>query len=91
MEEQHRPGPPPQYSPDGRWWWNGSHWVPAPPSTPPTTSPGKQPLTAKQLVGIIIGVAVVVFAGVTIHQDEQRQDQVGDDLDRILCEDYDSC
>jgi uncharacterized RDD family membrane protein YckC len=22
---------PPQYSPDGRWWWNGANWLPAPP------------------------------------------------------------
>ena len=21
---------PPQYSPDGRWWWNGQEWVPVP-------------------------------------------------------------
>jgi hypothetical protein len=24
--------PPPQYSPDGKWWWTGTEWVPA--STP---------------------------------------------------------
>lgn len=23
---------PPQYSPDGRWWWNGATWLPAPPA-----------------------------------------------------------
>jgi hypothetical protein len=32
---------PPQYSPDGKWWWNGQAWVavqqPAPP--PPSTRP----------------------------------------------------
>jgi uncharacterized RDD family membrane protein YckC len=27
---------PPQYSPDGRWWWNGLTWLPTPP--PPTGS-----------------------------------------------------
>jgi uncharacterized RDD family membrane protein YckC len=27
---------PPQYSPDGRWWWSGSAWLPAPP--PPVGS-----------------------------------------------------
>lgn len=27
---------PPQYSPDGRWWWNGATWLPAPP--PPVGS-----------------------------------------------------
>lgn len=26
---------PPQYSPDGRWWWDGTTWRPVPP-TPPT-------------------------------------------------------
>jgi hypothetical protein len=25
--------PPPQYSPDGKWWWTGTEWVPA--SGPP--------------------------------------------------------
>jgi hypothetical protein len=23
------PAAPPQYSPDGHWWWNGQEWVPA--------------------------------------------------------------
>ena len=31
---------PPQYSPDGRWWWNGATWLPAPPSP---TGPFPQP------------------------------------------------
>ena len=25
---------PPQYSPDGRWWWSGTAWLPAPPLPP---------------------------------------------------------
>jgi len=24
----------PQYSPDGRWLWDGQQWLPAPPSSP---------------------------------------------------------
>lgn len=24
-----RAGPPPQYSPDGRWFWNGERWIPS--------------------------------------------------------------
>jgi hypothetical protein len=28
-------GPGVQYSPDGRWWWDGSQWRPVPPQTPP--------------------------------------------------------
>jgi hypothetical protein len=38
MTEQ-QPGPaqagPPQYSPDGRWWWDGGRWVAAPPPARP--------------------------------------------------------
>ena len=30
---------PPQFSPDGRWWWDGSQWIPAPmPQMPPATT-----------------------------------------------------
>lgn len=29
-----QPGAEPQYSPDGKWWWNGYQWVPVP-ATPP--------------------------------------------------------
>jgi hypothetical protein len=25
---------PPQFSPDGQWWWNGREWVPAQPRLP---------------------------------------------------------
>ncbi|MGH7881453.1 MAG: hypothetical protein ACREN8_00875 [Candidatus Dormibacteraceae bacterium] len=34
MEQQPQPPPgedqaaPPQYSPDGRFWWDGAHWTP---------------------------------------------------------------
>jgi len=30
---------PPQYSPDGKFWWNGREWVPVPPQSLP---PGPQ-------------------------------------------------
>lgn len=29
MTEQAQPPAPPQYSPDGQWWWDGHHWWPA--------------------------------------------------------------
>jgi len=29
--------PATQYSPDGRWWWNGETWLPAPPTSEPGT------------------------------------------------------
>lgn len=35
---QEQRGTAPQYSPDGKWWWDGSRWVPAQQS--PVTPPG---------------------------------------------------
>lgn len=37
------PMAPPQYSPDGRWWWNGQQWVPV---QQPTPAPGQFPRPA---------------------------------------------
>jgi hypothetical protein len=28
---------PPQYSPDGRWWWDGTTWLAVPATPPPPT------------------------------------------------------
>jgi hypothetical protein len=30
---------PPQFSPDGQWWWNGVQWVPAAPTTQQVVQP----------------------------------------------------
>ena len=30
---------PPQFSPDGNWWWTGTTWIPAPPTPDPAQSP----------------------------------------------------
>jgi uncharacterized RDD family membrane protein YckC len=27
-----QPGPPPRYSDDGRWWWDGQRWIPTAPT-----------------------------------------------------------
>lgn len=45
--------PPPRYSPDGRWWWDGTQWVPVPAQVagdapavaeaPPGDQPSEQP------------------------------------------------
>lgn len=38
--EEPRGQAPPQYSSDGRWWWDGWQWVPvAPPVAPPVARP----------------------------------------------------
>jgi hypothetical protein len=61
------PPPRPQWSPDGRWWWDGTKWVPAqaplrptpPPSTPRGTSWG--PIV---VIGAVIAIALLVVVGV---------------------------
>jgi hypothetical protein len=40
--QQHASTAPPQYSPDGQWWWNGYQWVPAPTTAP--QSPAVAPI-----------------------------------------------
>ncbi len=29
-----QPGPPPRYSDDGQWWWDGQRWIPTGPTDP---------------------------------------------------------
>ena len=40
---------PPQFSPDGRWWWDGQRWIPIPPTQPsPAAAPVGQVSLAKK-------------------------------------------
>lgn len=43
----------PHLSPDGRWWWNGTQWVPSPVPPPPVVAKHNK-LTAG-LLGILLG------------------------------------
>src|SRR5437899_3226308 len=45
--------PQPQFSPDGRWWWNGQQWVPAPASPPVGAAPKSK--IAAGLLAILLG------------------------------------
>ena len=47
---------PPQYSPDGRWWWNGQEWVPVP------AKRGRN--TAKIVLAVVVGVLVLIVVAV---------------------------
>lgn len=73
MSEQ-APSAPPQYSPDGRWWWNGQDWVPIAPPPPPDQLPIQMPTSVTKpgfwnadISGpargtlAVIGVLVVLF------------------------------
>lgn len=78
------PSAPAVLSPDGRWWWDGTRWVPtvgAPgPALPYATSPGARPedtvpgtpaarrRRAGALVGVLVGVAVLVVGLVVLYQ-----------------------
>ena len=57
MSEQH--AAPPQYSPDGRWWWNGQEWVPA--------VPGKRGRSAVKIVlAVVAGLVALVVVAVLV-------------------------
>lgn len=58
----------PQYSADGRWWWDGARWLPAaaaPRPAPRTTSPRNR--RAWVAVGIIIAVIAGLWAAWTAY------------------------
>jgi hypothetical protein len=52
--------PPPQYSPDGKFWWNGQVWVPVAPAAVPV------PRQSNALRNIGIGCGAIVGIGLLI-------------------------
>jgi len=53
-------GSPQQYSPDGRWWWDGRQWVPVQPS--PQQSPGSPSIRRRRWPWLALGAAILVLA-----------------------------
>ena len=51
---------PPQYSPDGRWWWNGQEWVP----TPAQAKGG--PRVAVIVLGVVGALFLLLVAAVLV-------------------------
>lgn len=47
----------PHYSPDGRWWWNGNQWLPAPQSGlgQPPPPPARHSRTTAGILAILLG------------------------------------
>jgi hypothetical protein len=55
----------PQYSPDGRWWWDGQRWVPAAAGGIVPTRPNRYPWGVYSLIGcgavaLLLIVAIVI-------------------------------
>jgi hypothetical protein len=59
MAEQ---APPPTYSPDGRWWWDGRHWLPVTQAAPnaATQIPGTK--TARRWPRICLATGIIAAA-----------------------------
>lgn len=50
---------PPQYSPDGRWWWDGTQWLPAQPQGygyAPYPYAQPQPTDGKAIASLVTGI-----------------------------------
>ena len=61
---------PPQYSPDGKWWWDGEQWLPVSEDTPPARYPVAPPAPpepararSRWLPVLAAAVAFVVVVG----------------------------
>src|SRR5262245_59350640 len=53
----------PQYSPDGRWWWNGQEWVPVPYKPAPQSwkRPAQRPTPGRPSAGwIVLGLLLIL-------------------------------
>src|SRR6266516_1905523 len=58
------PPPPPQVSPDGKFYWDGAHWVPMPAQA--ASAPGQMPLWALQLFA-----ALPTLLGMEVFKDRE--------------------
>lgn len=60
------PGPPstPTYSPDGKWWWSGTQWLPTPPQAQgaPQGRPGRTTTPAWGQKSVSTGFVIVILA-----------------------------
>jgi hypothetical protein len=58
------------YSPDGRWWWNGTQWVPVGPAQAYRTRYEESPWTRKLQIAVLalqaLGLVVAAIVGPTV-------------------------
>lgn len=61
------PPPPPQYSPDGRFWWDGQRWVPVQLPAPPTQTvitKSSNPFVSGMAGCFGVGCAILLVFGI---------------------------
>ena len=52
---------PPQYSPDGRWYWDGQRWIPVGPQVRRTPAGATIAVLIASFVGILFMIWIVVI------------------------------
>ena len=56
------PTPPPQVSPDGKFYWDGTRWVPVPPTpVPPKASRGMPCMTRTGCIILFVIGLLIIF------------------------------
>jgi hypothetical protein len=64
MEEQPGQQAQPQYSPDGKWWWDGAKWVAAQQAAPAPGGPIGPPRRRRRWPWVVGGLAVLALIGI---------------------------
>src|SRR5258708_28916314 len=57
----------PQYSPDGKWWWDGTKWVPVEQGRQPAVSPGpprRRVSAGRKVLLAVVGGSVLLLMGI---------------------------
>ena len=87
MSEDRRLVKPPQYSEDGRWWWDGREWRPV--DTPKRRSSTKTPLLIAVAVAgaVVIGVVLLVSVLSTSVGTQHEVDELDEDYCAYFPED----
>ena len=79
---QQNPTAPPQYSPDGQWWWNGNQWVPV--QQPTAARSGRSKVLVLSMVAV--GVAVLFLLLALLNRPIGTQVEMDGDLDKSYCQ-----
>lgn len=79
---QQNPTAPPQYSPDGQWWWNGNQWVPV--QQPSARRSGRSTVLVLAIVGAVVAMLLLLLA--LLNRPIGSQVEMDGDLDESYCQ-----